>query len=120
MLSSRLSEVQIALGSEPNVRLVSISVDPAKDTPEVLKAYAERFKAGSNWLFCTGDGTVTLAHDGFKLPIAAASAEGGPITHTTRLALVDRSGTVRGFYEGGAESSVQDLIRDIKKLLQEK
>lgn len=122
MLSSRLSDVQKALGAEPRVRLVSISVDPEKDTPDVLKGYAERFKAGEHWLFCTGDkGAIyTLARTGFKLPIADVPAEGGMITHTTRLILVDQAGAVRGTYEGGTESSVGELVRDIRRLFEEK
>jgi protein SCO1/2 len=122
MLSSRFSEVQKALGPAPDVRLVSISVDPEKDTPAVLQQYAERFQAGAGWLFATGDKAAiyTLAREGFKLPIAEATAEGAPITHTTRLVLVDRAGAVRGFYEGGTPESVQELLRDIRRLLDEK
>jgi protein SCO1/2 len=122
MLTSRFSDVQKALGTEPDVRLVSISVDPEKDTTEVLKAYAERFKAGEHWLFLTGkkDDISSLARDGFKLPLADATAEGAPIIHTTRLILVDKTGTVRGFYEGATESGVQEVVRDIRRLLEEK
>lgn len=122
MLSSRFSEVQKALGDEPNVRLVSISVDPEKDTPDVLKTYAERFHASDRWLFLTGpkDAIYSLARDGFKLPIAEATSDGAPITHTTRLILVDKTGMVRGFYEGGTGSSVQELVRDIRRLRDEK
>ncbi len=122
MLTSRFSDVQKALGAEPEVRLVSISVDPEKDTTEVLKAYAERFKAGERWLFLTGrkDNVFSLARDGFKLPVAEATVEGAPIIHTTRLILVDKAGNVRGFYEGATEVGVQEVIRDIRRLLKEK
>ena len=121
-LTSRFSEVQKALGDASEVRLVSISVDPAKDTPDVLKVYADRFKAGPNWYFCTGDkdAIAKLAHDGFKLPIAEGTPESGPITHTTRLILVDKTGTARGFYEGTTEEGVRDIVRDIRRLLDEK
>lgn len=122
MLSSRLSDVQKALGEEPGVRLVSISVDPEKDTPEVLKIYAEKFKASERWYFLTGqkEAIYSLARDGFKLPLAEAPTEGGLITHTTRLILVDQTGVVRGFYEGANEAGVKDLVRDIRQLLKEK
>ena len=122
MLSSRLSEVQKALGEEPGARLVSISVDPEKDTPAVLEIYAEKFQASERWFFCTGpkDAIYSLARDGFKLPIADAPAEGGMIAHSTRLILVDQTGHVRGFYEGGTESSVGEVARDIRRLLEEK
>jgi protein SCO1 len=122
MMSSRLSDVQKALGDEPGARLVSISVDPEKDTPDVLKQYAERFKASERWYFLTGqkDAIYGLARDAFKLPVAEAPTEGGLITHSTRLVLVDKTGTVRGFYEGADENGVKDLIRDIRRLLDEK
>lgn len=122
MLSSRFSDLQKALGDVPDVRLVSISVDPEKDTTEVLKQYAERFKAGDHWLFCTGnkDGIYSLARDGFKLPIADAPEEGGQITHATRLILVDRTGNVRGFYDGTGEGGVEALVRDVRRVLDEK
>jgi len=111
-----------SLGDSSDVKLVSISVDPVKDTPDVLKVYADRFKAGPNWYFCTGDkdAIVKLAHDGFKLPIAEGTPESGPITHTTRLTLVDKTGTARGFYEGTSEEGVRDIVRDIHRLLEEK
>ena len=122
MLSSRLSGVQKSLGNDPGVRLVSISVDPDKDTPEVLKTYAERFKAGEHWLFLTGqrDAIYSLAREQFKLPIAEAPAARRSSSHSTRLMLVDKTGAVRGFYEGADDAGVENLVRDIKRLLEEK
>ena len=121
MLSSRLSEVQKALGDAANLRLVSISTDPEKDTPDVLKLYAEKFGANDRWLFLTGDkaGIYSLARDGFKLPTAEPETPGGQIIHSTRLILIDRAGAVRGFYEATGETGVRDLIRDIRRLLAE-
>ncbi len=122
MLSSRLSEVQKELGGEPGLRLVSISTDPEKDTPEVLKLYAKKFEAKDRWLFLTGEkaGIYGLARDGFKLPIAEPENPGGQIIHSTRLILIDQAGSVRGFYEATGETGVRDLVRDIRKLLQKK
>jgi len=121
-LQSRFTEVQKALGPLPDVRFLSISVDPLKDTPEVLDVYAKRFKAGPQWFFCTGDrdAIFKLAHDGFKLPIAGGTPLDGPVTHTTRLVLVDRSGMVRGFYEGASQEGVDNIVGDIHRLLDEK
>ena len=122
MMSSRLSEVQKQLGTEPGLRLVSISIDPEKDTPDVLKLYAEKFQATDRWLFLTGPkaGIYSLARDGFKLPIAEPETPGGQIIHSTRLVLIDQTSTIRGFYEATGETGVRDLIRDIRKLLEEK
>ncbi len=122
MMTSRLSDVQKAFGSENDLRLVSISIDPQKDTPEVLKLYAEQFQATDRWLFLTGskDAIYGLARDGFKLPIAEPAKPGEQIIHSTRLVLIDRTGAVRGFYEATDEAGVRDLLRDTRKLLDEK
>ena len=122
MMTSRLSDVQKELGTEPDLRLVSITIDPEKDTPAVLKLYAEKFQATDRWFFLTGDKAAiyTLARDGFKLPIAEPAEPGGPIIHSTRLILIDQAGTVRGFYEAAGETGVRDLVRDIRRLLAEK
>ena len=120
MMTSRLSEVQKQFGTEPRLRLVSISIDPEKDTPAVLKLSAEKFQATDRWLFLTGPKAdiYALARDGFKLPIAEPETPGGQIIHSTRLILIDRTGTLRGFYEASTETGTRDLIRDIRKLLE--
>lgn len=122
MLTSRLSEVHQKLASEPNVRLVSITTDPKKDTPEVLQAYAKNFGASERWLFLTGDKEkiFDLAQHGFKLSVTEDPTAAEPITHSTKLVLVDQSGTVRGFYEGVGEDDSDRLVKDIRRLLAEK
>ena len=123
VLSAGYANLQAKLpAGGPKIHLVSISIDPEKDTPEVLKLYAERFKATDRWLFLTGAKTdiYTLARDGFKLPIAEPATPGAQIIHSTRLILIDRTGTVRGFYEATGDTGVRDLVRDIRKLLEKK
>lgn len=121
MMSSRLSALQEKLSVAADVRLVSISTDPAKDTPEVLGKYAERFKAGANWLFFTGEKEVIfeLANKGFKLSVTEERNNPEPITHSTKLVLVDREGFVRGFYEGLGEDHTTRLLADIERLRRE-
>jgi len=122
MMSSRLSEVHKQTRQRSDVRLVSISTDPDKDTPEVLQQYARRFAADEKWLFLTGskEAIYELANKGFKL---AVTDEGGtatePITHSTKLVLVDRNGTVRGFYDGTTSDEAKRLVADIERLLNE-
>jgi protein SCO1/2 len=113
--------LQEKLAGKSGVRLISISLDPEKDTPDVLKQYAERFKAGPNWLFLTGDKAATydLAQKGFKLAVADVRNSPEPITHSTKLVLVDREGWVRGFYEGVGEDQTAALLADIDRLLGE-
>jgi protein SCO1/2 len=121
VLSGHLSDLQKAVGADDRVRFVSITVDPENDTPEVLKTYAERFHAGERWLFLTGkkDDIAALARDGFKLPVADATAAGAPIAHSTRFILVDKTGAVRGLRDG-VDGRADELVRDIRALLDEK
>lgn len=99
---------------DPEVRFVSITVDPDKDTPESLRAYAERLGATDRWLFLTGSmrDIKDIANDSFQ--VAAA-----PAAHSERLMLVDRQGRVRGSYmvSDGAQMSL--LKRKIAELLKE-
>jgi cytochrome oxidase Cu insertion factor (SCO1/SenC/PrrC family) len=70
LVSSHMARLQDALAAEPDVRLVSITVDPAYDTPEILTRYAQSFAAQpQRWLFLTGDKATIyrLVREGFRL-----------------------------------------------------
>jgi cytochrome oxidase Cu insertion factor (SCO1/SenC/PrrC family) len=54
-LGATFARVQKELGDKPDVRFISISVDPATDTPERLKSWAAKFHGGENWTLVTGD-----------------------------------------------------------------
>jgi len=87
------------------IRLVSISVDPEHDTPEVLRDYASRLKVDpARWTLLTGDTerVRAIVVDGFKTPMDAIPESGATpmdIAHTGKVALVDGQGNVRGFYD---------------------
>jgi protein SCO1/2 len=118
MISSRMGETQKPL-SDTDVKLVSFSVDPEHDTPAVLHTYAENLNAQpACWHFLTGDKTTiyNLIRNGFKL--ATAAGESGPI-HSTRFALVDRSGTIRGYYDATDADAITRLLADTNHLLRD-
>jgi protein SCO1/2 len=72
MVSQTFSQVQEKLGAlmESRVRLLSVTVDPKRDTPAVLKEYASHFAPKAGWLWLTGDQTnVTAAHQAFGVTI---------------------------------------------------
>ena len=122
MMSSRLSALQNTLLQHDDVRFVSISTNPAIDTPEVLRGYAEKFHASPDkWLFLTGDKTAIydLGNKGFLLSVAEQRGGEEPVVHSTRLALVDKSGVIRGYYDTEGEGSAEKLIRDVTTLLRE-
>src|SRR2546423_897390 len=121
MISSRMSELQKPL-EKTDVHLVSFSVDPEKDRPEVLRSYAERLQAQSGrWDFLTGakSAIYKLSHDGFKLAVSDGSdAEGIPV-HSTRMVLVDRHGEIRGYYDAAEADAMTKLLADANHLLRE-
>ena len=123
-LTSRLSDVHRAFGGEKRIGFLSISSDPEKDQPAVLKKYAEKFHADERWLFLTGQtrAVFSLANQGFKLSLTRNEGGGEPVTHSTRIVLVDGQGWVRGFYEGVGEegNAASELLSEgIKTLLKE-
>jgi protein SCO1/2 len=103
----------------PDVRMVSFSTDPDNDTPTVLKAYARRFGATDRWSFLTGrkDQIYDLIEHGFMLPIAAPA--GAQVIHSTRIILVDKTGAVRGFYDGTTSDPDPQISSDVQRLLKE-
>jgi len=121
MISSRMSELQKPL-EKTDVHLVSISVDPEKDTPQVLRGYAEKLNAQPNrWDFLTGSKSAIydLSQKGFKLAVADGTEETGVPVHSTRMVLVDRKGRIRGYYDGTAADAVTKLLADTNHLLRE-
>ncbi len=119
LLCQKLERIQSRFRFKEHFRMVSFSVDPEHDTPGVLREYADRFHADPyKWLFLTGDKKQIrqITREGFKLAVEDAPQE---IIHSFKLALVDRWGRVRGYYDGLEEDSIKQLMRDTKQLLKE-
>ncbi len=121
MISTRMSELQKPL-EKTDVHLISFTVDPEKDTPEVLRGYAEKLHAApKRWDFLTGSKPTIykLSHDGFKLAVSDGSDEAGIPVHSTRMVLVDRHGEIRGYYEATEADAMTKLLADTSHLLRE-
>lgn len=121
MISSRMSDLQKPL-EKSDVHLVSFTVDPAKDTPEVLRGYADRLQATpGRWDFLTGSKAAIydLTRSGFKLAVEESGEQPGVPVHSTRAVLVDRRGTIRGYYDMVAPDAVTKLTADAAHLLRE-
>jgi cytochrome oxidase Cu insertion factor (SCO1/SenC/PrrC family) len=119
MMSMRLARLNRELPADLPVRLVSLSVDPDYDSPEVLERYAQSFKAPARWLFLTGarDTVYRLTKEGFKLAVdAGGGTPDEPVLHSTRFVLVDGQGRIRGYYEAFDEPSMKKLRRDLEEL----
>jgi cytochrome oxidase Cu insertion factor (SCO1/SenC/PrrC family) len=116
-MNMKMQQIHRALPKDTRAKLVSITVDPAKDSPEVLAEYAKSFRGqDERWMFLTGDkqAIVHLAIDGFKL-----AAADDPNVHSLRLALVDRDGRIRGYFDSTDDQSVASLQQKLKALLNE-
>ncbi len=128
MMNTQLQRLSSSLDPATPVRLVSFSVDPERDTPEQLSAYADAYDATPDqWLFLTGDKSQMhrLVSEGFHLSVQDASPEdiaagAEPVLHSTRFVLVDASGRMRGYYNGLDDEAVRQLGRDVAALFGEK
>ncbi len=142
--SARLARLQAEFAGEEALRLVSISVDPERDTPAVLSGYAERYAADPRrWLFLTGDKRAIhhLAKEGFRLgvvdpddhaqgggppgwltpaPALAAHGAKGLIMHSPRLVLVDGEARIRAYHRPDDEQSLERLRQNVRILLRER
>jgi cytochrome oxidase Cu insertion factor (SCO1/SenC/PrrC family) len=122
-----LARLQHELADQKDVVLVSFSVDPKRDSPEVLQQYAGRYGADADrWLFLTGDQdkVYSLIKDGFKLGLAQQTGpdvkSGSEVLHSSRLAVVDRQGQIRGSYDALDEGKRAELKQKVAALLREK
>lgn len=120
-MSARMARLQHELPQRPDLRLVSITVDPENDTPEKLAAYAEKKQAvPGRWLFLTAKDYATihrLSVQGFKMTTMPAPEPGAEIVHSPNLVLVDREGKIRGYYRYDDEDAMRALKRDAQALL---
>jgi protein SCO1/2 len=117
-MTTQMGLVQRAVRDLPDVKLVSFTVDPKRDTPEVLAAYAKRYGADAGrWWFVTGsiEKLHKLSLDAFRL-----GNVDGSLDHSTRFVLVDRMSRVRGYYLTSEEDAVSRVTADIRRLVKER
>jgi protein SCO1/2 len=139
--SLQLSRLQEEFAGSPDLRLVSITVDPEHDTADVLARYAERYRADpERWLFLTGPkGAIyALAREGFKLAVQDASPSArlstslsilgpppafashgskGLILHSSRFVLVDGRGRIRAYHRTDDPESLAKLRDNVRTVL---
>jgi protein SCO1/2 len=116
-MTSQMREVQDAVLKMPNVKLVSFTVDPERDTPQVLAEYAKIHRASpEHWYFLTGPPATLqkLDKDVFKL-----GDLNGAMEHSTRFVLVDRQSRIRGYYDTSESRAIPRVIADIYALARE-
>jgi protein SCO1/2 len=110
-MTRQMRDLQAALPAKSQARLVTLTTDPAFDTPAVLKSYAQRFGADANrWLFLTGASKeiAHLAIDSLKLTAIEKKPEerDSPtdlFVHSTIFVVVDKQERLRGVFETSGE-----------------
>jgi protein SCO1 len=120
LLTAKMAGLQDRLGADfgPKVFFLSITVDPERDTPEVLKRYAEAHKANpAGWAFLTGT-SAEIREVAKRYGIYYKKTPRGEVDHTFLTSLVDRSGTLRVQYMG-VRFNPDEMLRDLQSLMRE-
>ncbi len=139
--SLAFAQLQREFAPDSSFRLVSITVDPAHDTPTVLRTYAERYGAAERWWFLTGDQREIhcLARNGLHLAVTDPRSSGAPdcgvtswlapgaawathgsqglVMHSARLVLVDRHGRIRAYHLATDPDSLARLRANVRRVL---
>jgi len=121
VLTPMMSFVQDQLGADFGVKIafVSITVDPERDTPEVLKEYAQAFGANlAGWSFLTGP-SDTIRDVTRRYGVFAAKSANGEVDHTTLTSIIDPRGILRVQYLG-VRFDAEEFRRDLLSLLDER
>lgn len=124
IMTSQMARIQDEIKSKQwqgKVALLSHTVDPMYDQPEVLKSYAKTHGADfSIWTFVNADSTVySLAQQGYLLSAFPSVDADGGFFHTDQLTLIDKNFHIRGYYDGTSTKAVDELIKDLSALMSE-
>ena len=117
IMSKNMAALHRSYFRENDIEVVSFTVNPENDSPEVLAQYAQKLNADtSKWHFLTGSReTITdLAVNSFKIGSVAE-----PIFHSGYFILIDKKAQIRGYYDGTEQEAVRKLFKDVAQLLKE-
>jgi protein SCO1 len=125
MLNTNMLKVYEAYKNEPGFMIVSHTVDPDNDNVARLKWYADSLKVNTKqWVFLTGrkDSLYQTARNSYLLDDPQNNLQNisDQFLHTQFFALVDRTGRVRKIYDGLKKQEIEELKKDIKRLLKER
>jgi protein SCO1/2 len=132
IMNKNMIEVEKTFAKEKNFAIASVTINPDNDTPEVLKAHAEKLGINSqNWHFLTGNKEYifNLANKGFNLYVGENNKAIGNFEHSGLFALIDKNGNIRCrkdkqgnpiiYYDGLEKTGVDAIKEDINLLLKE-
>ena len=115
-MSSLLTGVQQSFIEDPSIEIISFTVDPEYDSPEILKKYAQKYGVDDKkWhLVTTGNkiDVFNLGFYGFKVPSDTVDK----FLHSEKIILVDKAKNIRGYYNGTTKKEADRLITEVKIL----
>ena len=120
LMTNHLTLVQERFRDEDRIGIISYSIDPIYDTPEILTAYAERYNIDeSKWSLLTGEKSeiFEIAKDYKVKAFDDTFAGKSNLIHDGTFVLIDDERRIRGYYDGLSQEDVQQMIRDIDILL---
>lgn len=123
IMTKNMYALQQKLSSYPAVKLLSFSVTPEIDSVAQLKRYAVENKVDdSRWNLVTGNKKEIYQLARKSYLVVKEDGDGGPndMIHTENFVLVDKQKRIRGYYDGTQASAMDDILRDIAILIQEK
>jgi cytochrome oxidase Cu insertion factor (SCO1/SenC/PrrC family) len=121
VVNRHVAEIQQLTTNQPDVRLVSLTVDPRDDTVAVLADYAKKYGADpARWLMLTGDQTnlyhliaTSFLNQDLNDPFSYMP---GNFSHTDRLALVDPQGQIRYYFDGLSDDVASNVVTALARL----
>lgn len=121
IMTNNMRALTPKVADDAPVRFVSISIDPARDTPAVLAEYAKRVRNDPRWTFLTGDRrtVVNLSVKGFKLAAGDPMPGGEPLLHSSKFAVADKDGVIRGYYDATDGNVPEQVANVVATLLEE-
>ena len=122
IMKTQMLRVNEKFKDQPDFLILSHTLDPTHDTPELLKDFASKLgvEDDKTWHFLTGDQEkiFEIGQTSYMTTAMADQAEPGGYLHSGAFILVDQNGHIRGVYDGTKEDQVNRLMNDIPKLLQ--
>ncbi len=120
-VNHQMAEVQRLTDGQDDVRLLSFTVDPLTDTPSVLAEFGKKFGTdATRWSMLTGDKNdlYELIEGSFlkREPLARDNLMPGGFIDADRIAVVDRAGRVRKFFDGMRSETPAAIVRFIDEL----
>lgn len=122
VMKTQMLRVYEAVENDPDVAIVSHTIDPEYDTVALLRDYADRLGVkSSKWHFLTGekDSIYYLAQTSYFVTAMEDDAEPDGFIHSGAFLLIDKQGRIRGKYDGTKPEQVDKLIKDIEILKRE-